>query len=91
MIQAGIVQEFIDGAWDKITGFFSGIFDPVLNWLILLEWWGLLLLFVAVCGVIGFFLPFKWIRAALGGMILLAGAFVAGGTKMYRDLRKKDD
>lgn len=77
----------LDSIWNFLADKWHGFIDPWLAGLILFEWWALFILFVAVCCVIGFFLPFKWIRAGLGGAILLAGAFVAGGTKMYRDIK----
>lgn len=80
-----------EGILESIKQWFINLWSPILNWLILLEWWGLLLLFIVFCGIIGFFLPFKWIRAGLGGLILLAGAFVMGGTVMYRDLKPRVD
>lgn len=82
-----MIQEFIDKIGTSIADWFHMIWDPWVAALILFEWWALFILFVIVCMVIGYFFQFKWVRAVLGVMILIAGAFVLGGTKMYRDLK----
>ena len=65
----------------------SGLFHRLLDPLYLLEWYALLALAFLAAFTIGYFLPFKWVRASLGFVLLLAGAFVAGGTTMWRHLR----
>jgi hypothetical protein len=83
----GIVNELVDAIWRRICDALA----PVLAPLILLEWWALLAAFAVLLAIVAYFLPFKWVRAALGGLLLLAGAFVAGGTRMYRELRRRGD
>jgi hypothetical protein len=83
----GLIDEFLTTLWRHISDTFSSLLAPLL----LIEWWGLFGLFFVALLVIGYFLPFKWIRAGLGALLLLAGAFVAGGTKMYRDLKRRGD
>jgi len=83
----GIINELIDKIWQRIADAFNAVVAP----LILLEWWALLAAFAFVLVVVAYFLPFKWIRAGLGFLLFMAGAFVAGGTKMYRDLKRRSD
>lgn len=82
-----MIEQALNSVWQFFADKWAALIDPWIAGLILFEWWALFVLFVAVCMLIGFFLPFKWIRAGLGGMVLLALAFVIGGTKMYRDLK----
>jgi hypothetical protein len=83
----GLINELLDKIWQRIADAASWMLAP----LILLEWWALFAAFVFGLAIVAYFLPFKWIRAGLGFLLLLAGAFVAGGTKMYRDLRRRGD
>jgi hypothetical protein len=82
----GFVGEFLDTIWRRLADALASILAP----LILLEWWALFAAFVCVLVLVAYFLPFRWVRTGLGFLLLLAGAFVAGGTKMYRDLRRRD-
>lgn len=84
-----MIEQAINSAFQAIADKFWAIWTPWAHALILFEWWALFILLVLVCLFVGFFLPFKWVRAILGGVIILAGAFVLGGTKMYRDTRPK--
>ncbi len=59
---------------------FVPAFDPLWIW-----YFWLAVAFVVIV-VVAYFLPFQWIRATLGGLFLLAVAFVAGG----RQMRKED-
>jgi uncharacterized membrane protein len=71
-----------------LSGWFHGWFDPIRDWLFVAEWWALLLAFIALCLLIGYFAQFRSVRAVLGILILIASAFVAGGTEMYRHIKK---
>jgi hypothetical protein len=86
-----VVQEFIDA----ITARLQDIFGSAWHWLIeplyLLEWYAWLALILGGCLLIGYFAPFKWVRAALGLVLLVASAFVAGGTAMWRHMRRQRD
>jgi hypothetical protein len=83
----GIINEFLDKLWQRIAGAIDALLAP----LILLEWWALLALFAFALVLAGYFLPFKWVRAGLGVLLMMGGAFVAGGTRMYRDLTRRHD
>lgn len=83
----GILDGFISDVTSRISEFFTGWFDWLFSplWL----WWGIGVgVFIALCAI-AFFLPFKWPRAIIGGIILLGGAFLAGGTTMYREMGAK--
>lgn len=90
-IRAGIIDEgittFIAAIKDAIASGFTVVASPFV-WLI--DWspmFGHFVLFVAlimVCLLIGFFLPFQWIRAGLGFIIVVVGAFVLGETEDFK-------
>lgn len=75
----------LDEIWRRIAAFFA----PWLDWLFVAEWWALLLAFIALCLLVGYFAQFRWVRAILGILILIATAFVAGGTEMYRHIKRR--
>lgn len=81
----------IEGILNQIWAFFADKWTQFINpWiadLLLMEWWALFVLLAGVCVFVGFFLQFKWVRAALGGIVLGALLFVLGGTKMNRDMK----
>lgn len=77
---------------------FDDLFKPVIDWFNawyeyltdpLWVWYFYGALFFAACCVIAFFLPFKWIRAILGGAIVLVGAYIAGGRHMHKKLKEE--
>lgn len=81
-----MINQIVDGIlshlYDLIHAFFTSfhiVIDPVY------EWWAFGVLFFLACAVIGWFLPFKWVRATLFGAVVLVGAFLAGGTKMHKE------
>ena len=80
-----MINEALDAIEQRIAHWFA----PLLDWLFVAEWWGLLLAFLILCLVIGYFAQFSYVRAALGFLVLLAGAFVAGGTEMFRHIRNE--
>lgn len=91
-----MIQEFIDTVWSRISDALHTLFAPI-QWI--MDWWPMLghytyfALFVALCCFAGFFLPFKWIRAALGFAIIVFGAFIAGETNQFKkhleDVRRR--
>jgi hypothetical protein len=80
-----MIKELLDAIQQRLSEFFNPIVDWIFN--PLWSWWAIFILIFAACVVIAYFLPFKWIRAALGFIVLLAGAWLAGGTMMYRDMK----
>jgi hypothetical protein len=73
----------------ELVKWFHGWFDPLMEYAYLAEWWVLLMILLAVCTVIGYFADFKWVKAVLGIVVLVAGAFVAGGTEMWRHVKNE--
>lgn len=94
IVTAGIIDEFLDNVQGRIADFFTGWFSGWFAWMHdpLLFWTLYFIPFVAVLFVIGWFFPFKWVRATLGFLLLLVGAFMAGGIEMHRELsaRRKE-
>lgn len=88
MITAGLIDEFLDGAKERITDAIASAFNsvtaPLFGWMTdpLIHWYVYLALFFVACSVVGWFFGFKWVRAGLGFLIIVASAFVAGGWKM---------
>jgi uncharacterized membrane protein YphA (DoxX/SURF4 family) len=85
-----MAQEFIDAIEQRIRDLFGGAWHWLIEPLYLIEWYAWLALILGACLLIGYFAPFKWVRAALGLILLVAGAFVAGGTAMWRHLRRDE-
>lgn len=72
---------------DAVVGSYWSVVDVFTN---PLPYWyiGFGMLVIATL-VIGFYLPWKWVRAFLGGVILLAGAYVMGGRHMYKIMQPR--
>jgi uncharacterized membrane-anchored protein len=81
-----MISEIFDEIGRRIAAFFA----PFLDWIFVAEWWLIFLIIFAVCAAIGYFFQFQWVRAVLGIVVLVAGAFVAGGTEMYRHIKATD-
>jgi len=79
-----MIDSILDNIQMRISVAFHGVIDFVTNPLWVWYFWGAVAFVVAV--VIGYFLPFKWIRAGLGFALLLIGAFIAGGYKMHGEM-----
>lgn len=78
-----IVDAILSHLYDVIHAFFLSfhiVIDPIY------EWWAFGVLAFLGALVIGWFLPFKWVRAGLGFALLLVGAYIAGGTKMHSEM-----
>lgn len=69
-----MIKEFLDSIQQRIVDAFSGLAEFVY----LAEWYTLLGVVLLAAMVIGYFLPFKWVRAGLGMIVLLMAATVAG-------------
>jgi uncharacterized membrane protein YphA (DoxX/SURF4 family) len=85
-----MVDEFFNSVGQRLRDLVGGAYHSLIEPLYLLEWYAWLALILGACLLIGYFAPFKWVRAALGLILLLAGAFVAGGTAMYRHMRRSE-
>jgi uncharacterized membrane protein len=92
MITAGIIDDVLDGARDRIaeamSGAYHSVVDPLFGWMTnpLIPWGLKGAAVVAVCFVIGWFFPFKWVRAGLGFIVLLVAAFFAGLYQMHKEM-----
>lgn len=82
-----MIKEFLDAIQQRLSDGAVWLFAPF-QWLI--DWsplFGHFILFAALIVFllfVGFFLPFKWIRAGLGFIIVVAGAFVLGETNQFK-------
>ena len=73
----------------KASGALDWLFAPIWDGWPLWWSWGVFGLVCLGCLFAGYFLPFKWTRAALGGVVALAGAWLAGRATMYRELKER--
>lgn len=76
----------------------SSILDEIKTWTVALfatfhftinplwVWYFYGMIFFIICVIVAYFLPFKYIRAALGFALLLVGAFIAGGRQMHSEM-----
>lgn len=82
-----LIAQVLDQLSERLRNFWDWVWDPLWRWYLYLFLFFLFLL------VIGYFLPFKWVRAAMGFALALAVAFVAGGRQMretYKDRLQKE-
>lgn len=95
VITAGLMDDLLDGARDRIAAALSeayqSLIDPLFGWMSSpLVWWGLRGAGVIfACFVIGWFFPFKWVRAPLGAIVALVLAFLAGMYQMHKEMAAK--
>lgn len=85
------INQALAALGDKVGSFWAGLWAPISDaWPL---WWsyGVFGLILIACFAIGFFLQFKWVRAGLGVVVLLAGAWLAGRATMYGDMKTKLD
>jgi hypothetical protein len=75
------IQGRITGAFSSLLSSFNFVFDPLYKWYL----YGFI--GFVITGVIGYFLPFKWVRAGLGAALVLGGAYIAGGREMHNELK----
>lgn len=91
MIRAGLIDEAVNKFFEGLGGFikslFGGAFDAVSDYIYISEWWLGFVVTLMVCVIIGYFLPFKWVRAALGFIVwtALVAAWVA--TIVWKHMR----
>lgn len=86
-----MIQEFLDAVTSRVGGFWTGLWAPMFDGWPLWWSWGVFVLILAACLVVGFFLQFKWVRAALGLVVGLAGAWLLGRHTMYNAMKAKLD
>lgn len=82
-----MIDDVLNNITNRITTGFTNtidfIFDPLWEWYFI--GFGVFL----VVMVIAYFVPFKWARAALGGVLLLGLAFILGGRTMHEQMKDK--
>lgn len=81
-----MIDEILNNIQARIVAFFGGfhiVIDPIYEW----YFFGFLAFVGAL--VVGYFLPFKWVRAGLGVFLLLVGAYIAGGRQMHGEMAKE--
>lgn len=87
----GLVKDALENARGWIIGQFTDaaslIFAPFLDPLNQLYAMGALCIFGLF--VIGWFFPFKWIRAGLGFVLMLIIAYIAGARGMYFKMKER--
>lgn len=69
-----MIKEFLDSIQQRFVDAFSGLAEFVY----LAEWYTIAIAVFLVCAAIAYFFEFKWVRASLGFVVLLMGAFLAG-------------
>lgn len=82
-----LIKQFLDDIQSRIGDWFSSWLPS----LVITEWIVAYVLFFAALVVVGYFLPWKIVRATLGGLLLIAGAFLAGGITMAREFKAMHD
>lgn len=86
-----IVDDKLAQLWAAIGYKWADLWAPISDAWPLVSAGGIFLAILAACLFVGFFLQFKWIRAGLGGVVLLAGAWLAGSVMMYGKMKSKLD
>lgn len=79
----GIFKDLYESVSDQVSDAIDFIFSPI--WL----WWGIGVGVAVVLGAAAFFVPFRWFRGLVGGILILGGSFLAGGTLMHREMSAK--
>lgn len=64
-------------------------FGPAFDYLYLGGWYTVFVVTLVVCGVIGYFLPFQWVRAFLGFIVWSVGMAVVGAQIMFNHEHKR--
>jgi len=89
-----VVASILDQVWMFIVARIEGLFgllhigfEP--GTIYLWEWyfWGFV--FLLICLLVGYFFSFTWARAILGVMLMLVGAFIAGGRQMHYEMNRE--
>jgi len=82
-----MIDEIIGKVGIAIKGFGLTLFSPfqwLIDWSPLFGHFALFAALIVFLLFVGFFLPFKWIRAGLGAVIVVAGAFILGETNQFK-------
>lgn len=82
-----MIKELLDGIQQRLSDGAAWLFAPfqfLIDWSPLFGHFALFVALIAFLLFVGFFLPFKWIRAGLGFVIVVAGAFVLGETNQFK-------
>lgn len=80
-----MLQSIVDSISTWFSSVWDFLFDPIYVW----YFWGFVALLAGL--VVSYFLPFKWVRAGIGGVLLLIGAYIAGGRQMHGDMKEQID
>jgi hypothetical protein len=90
-LTAGLIDDFLDSVQLRISEFFTGWFASWFGWLFdpLIPWYAYGAMAFAAALVIGWFFPFRWVRAVLGFLLLLVASFIAGGKVMHDKMKPK--
>lgn len=84
-----MIKEFIDQFMASIAAWFGGLFVGIEEYFYIGEWWLVALGVLVAALVVGFFLPWNWVRAVLG---FIAWSFLVAAlaaTKVWRYMRRK--
>jgi hypothetical protein len=85
------IEAFFAAIGAKLSGAWDWLLTPIWDgWPL---WWsyGVFILILLACLLIGFFLQFKWVRLALGVIVLGAAAWLTGRHTMYGEMKAKLD
>lgn len=85
-----MIEQFIREAQIALANALSSFFGPFFDWLYLIEWYVFGGAVILICFTIGFFFPFKWIRAGLGLIVSWVIVAIIAATAVFKHLRKKD-
>lgn len=90
-----MINDWINSAWAavlaKLGGAWADLWSPISDAWPLWWSWGVFVLILLGCLLIGFFLQFKWARLALGVVVVTAIGWLFGRTSMYGEMRAKLD
>lgn len=78
-----VIGEVLDQIGERFTNMWEWLWDPLWQWYAV----GIMILLVVM--LVAYFLPFRWVRAALGGVLLLVGAYIAGGRHMRQTFKDR--
>lgn len=81
----GFVNDALATAKAWLAAQFAAVLAPFLD--PLYHWYAMGAAAFVAAFVVGYFFPFKWVRAALGFFLLLVGAYIAGGRQMHNDMQ----
>lgn len=85
MITASIMDDVITAVWNRVLDAVAVLDDFVF----IGELWLVVVLLGAVLTVVCIYLPWQWLRSALGFLLALAIAGAAGATAMWKRMRSE--